>query len=240
MPFLVKVSILISPKPKKDDDVYRLPEFGDRFIDSTIAALAEVRSEIVRMSETAVEMFQNTISCLENRDAKKLSRWTQIEGFLDAMRREITTYLTRIYQGVVNESEAKEISSLMRMTNNLERIGDSVENIAQLMERFIENNMQFTPKAKEDVKKISIQVSDFLNLVTQGIKDSNKDVLKKAGEIEDSIDSMREEMRQDHIARLRTGECSIDPGLLFIDMLSNFEKMGDYCFNIAQAVAGVK
>jgi phosphate:Na+ symporter len=85
----------------------------------------------VRMSQTATEMFKKMISCLEERDIKKLSRWRSVEGFLDSMRREITTYLTKIYQGEVNEAEAKEISSLMRMANNIERIGDSAEDVAQ-------------------------------------------------------------------------------------------------------------
>ncbi|MFC1816933.1 Na/Pi cotransporter family protein, partial [Thermodesulfobacteriota bacterium] len=155
MPLLVKAAILFSPKPKEREDNYRLPNFGDRFIDSPIAALAKARSEIVRMSETAIETFKNTLTCIEDRDYKKLSRWKRIEGFLDSMQREITTYLTKIYQGVVTEPEAKEISSLMRMTNNIERIGDSVENIAQVTEIIIENDLSFTAAARADIKKIS-------------------------------------------------------------------------------------
>jgi len=240
MPVLVKLSILLSPKPKTEEDIYRLPEFGDRFIDSPIAALTAVRSEIVRMSQTATEMFKNLISCIEERDIKKLDRWKSVEGFLDSMRREITTYLTKLFQGGVNESEAKEISSMMRMANNIERIGDSAEDVARLIERFIENNMQFTSMALEDFRKITGRVLEFLELITRGIREANKDIMEQALAIENSINAMRETMRQDHINRLRCGDCSIDPGLLYIDMLANFEKMGGYCFNVAQAVAGVK
>jgi phosphate:Na+ symporter len=64
--------------------------------------------------------------------------------------------------------------------------------------------------------------------------------MEQAQEIEDNIDFMREEMRQDHIDRIRSNECGTDIGLLFSDMLSNFEKIGDYCYNIAQSVAGIK
>jgi len=64
--------------------------------------------------------------------------------------------------------------------------------------------------------------------------------MKQAQILEDNIDFMREEMRQDHIERLRSGTCTNEPGLMFSDMLSNFEKMGDYCYNIAQAVARIK
>jgi phosphate:Na+ symporter len=88
---------------------------------------------------------------LGDRDYKKLAKWRQVENHLDDMQREIVAYLTRIYQSDVSESEAKEISSLMRMTNNIERIGDSVENIAQAIEDMIETDLIFTEKAKGDL-----------------------------------------------------------------------------------------
>ena len=128
----------------------------------------------------------------------------------------------------------------MRMANNIERIGDSTDAVSQLIERFIENNMQFTSMAQGDLKKITSRVLEFLDLITNGIRDGNEDIMDQALIVENSINDMREIMRQDHINRLRCGDCSIDPGLLYIDMLENFEKMGGYCFNVAQAVAGVK
>jgi len=222
LPLLIKVAIKLSPKHEEPEDIYRLPNFGDRFIDTPIAALAKARSEIIRMSETAIITFKNTINCIEDRNYNRLSKWK------------------RIYQSEVNESEAKEISSLMRMTNNIERIGDSVENIAQLMEDYIENDLKFTPAAMTDIKKISGQVTNFLNLVTKGMQSHNENFMNEADSLENSIDHMRENMRQDHISRLRAGDCALDPGLVFIDMLTNFEKIGDYCFNIAEAVAGLK
>jgi len=240
LPLLIKVAIKLSPKHEEPEDIYRLPNFGDRFIDTPIAALAKARSEIIRMSETAIITFKNTINCIEDRNYNRLSKWKRIENHLDAMQKEITAYLTRIYQSEVNESEAKEISSLMRMTNNIERIGDSVENIAQLMEDYIENDLKFTTVATTDIKKISGQVTNFLNLVTKGMQNHNENFMNEADSLENSIDHMRENMRQGHIARLRSGDCAIDRGLVFIDMLTNFEKIGDYCFNIAEAVAGLK
>ncbi len=240
LPLLIKVAIKLSPKHEESEDLYRLPNFGDRFVDTPIAALAKARSEIIRMSETAIITFKNTIDCIENRNYSRLNKWKRIENHLDAMQKEITAYLTRIYQSEVNESEAKEISSLMRMTNNIERIGDSVENIAQLMEDYLENDLKFTPAAMTDINKISGQVTNFLNLVTKGMQNHNENFMNEADSLENSIDHMRENMRQNHISRLRSGDCALDPGLVFIDMLTNFEKIGDYCFNIAEAVAGLK
>ena len=81
------------------------------------------------------------------------------------MQREITAYLSLIYQSDISESEAQEISSMMRMTNNIERVGDSVENIAQAIEGIIENKLEFSDYAKADLGEISDQVKAFIDLV---------------------------------------------------------------------------
>jgi len=240
LPMLIKVAIFLSPKEEEPEDIYRLPNFGTRFDDSPIAALAKVRSEIIRMSETATRTLKDTVRRIEDRDYKKLSRWKRVENYLDDMQKEITSYLTRIFQSDVSETEAREISSLMRMTNNIERIGDSVENIAQLTEKIIEDNLQFTQFARADLKKISEKAIAFIDLVTVGIHHPVDNFMEQAEEMENMIDLMREEMRQGHIERLCNGQCNLDPGMVFIGLLTNFEKIGDYCYNIAQAVVGIK
>lgn len=240
LPWLIKVAIYMSPKESVEEDSLRLPVFDHRFLDTPIAALARARSEIRRMSTVAMQTLQNTVESLQKRDMKSLGKWRRYEEHLDAVQREITSYLTKIYQSDVNQTEAKEISSLMRMANNFERIGDSVENIALMAEDIIENKIELSDDAISDVKNISSQVIAFLELVYDGIQSMPPNFMEKAQIIEDNIDFMREEMRNDHIERLREGTCTNRPGLMFSDMLSNFEKMGDYCYNIAQAVAGVK
>jgi len=240
LPWLIKVAILLSPKEKESAEMYRLPAFGNRLIDTPIAALAETRGEIGRMAEAAQTTFDETIQRFEDRDYKKLRKWRRVENHLDDMQREITAYLSRIYQSDISETEAREISSMMRMTNNLERIGDSVENIAQAIEGVIENKLEFSDYAKADLKAISGQVMDFISLVTAGMQNGTEGFMEKAEEIENTIDSMRETMRQGHVDRIRTGQCGLDQGLVFINLLTNIEKVGDYCYNIAEAVAGVK
>jgi phosphate:Na+ symporter len=75
-------------------------------------------------------------------------------------------------------------------------------------------------------------------MVVTAAGERNADVMETAKAMEDEINFMRDQMRDDYLSRLRSGVCTVDPGLVFVDMLANFEKVGDYCFNIAQAVAG--
>jgi phosphate:Na+ symporter len=240
LPWLIKVAMLLSPKDKKSEDFFRLPTFGNRMIDTPIAAIAEARSEIRRMAKSAIYTFKETVQRIEDRDYKKLDAWKENEHFLDGMQREITAYLTQISQSDVGDADAREISSMMRMTNNIERIGDSVENIAQAVEKLIEEKLQFSPTALADIEIISGKVMEFLRLVSEGMYKYDGNFMQMSEDIENTIDDMREEMRENHICRLRNGECSIEQGLIFINLLTNFEKIGDYCFNIAEAVAGLK
>ena len=240
LPWLIKVAVWLSPKNKKSEDFFRLPSFGSRMIDTPIAAIAEARSEIRRMADAAIYTFNETVQRIKDRDYKKLDAWKENEQFLDDMQREITAYLTQISQSDVGDAAAREISSMMRMTNNIERIGDSVENIAQAVEKLIEERLQFSSTALTDIKMISEKVMDFLQLVSEGMYKHGGNFMQMAEEIENAIDDMREEMREKHVCRLRNRECSIESGLIFINLLTNFEKIGDYCFNIAEAVAGLK
>ena len=241
LPWLIKVAVFLSPREEEGrDDMFRLPNFGDRFVDTPVAALAKARSEIIRMARAGILTFDETLARIEDRDYKKLGRWKRIENYIDDMQREITAYLTKLFQSDVSESEAREISSLMRMANNAERIGDSVENIAQAMENIIENQIQFSAIATSDIREISSCVREFLNHVTRGIKNYEKDFMEISERLENQIDSMRESMRQGHIDRLRSGECTIDQGMVYINLLTHFEKIGDYCYNIAEAVVGLK
>jgi phosphate:Na+ symporter len=240
LPWLIKVAIMLSPKEEEDIDFYRLPNFGDRLIDTPIAAIVETRSEILRMAETAKYTFRKTAKRLKDRDYKKLAKWRQVENHLDDMQREIVAYLTGIYQGGVSESEAKELSSLMRMTNNIERIGDSVENIAQAIEDMIESNLTFTEQAMADMEKLVDKVAEFMDLIISAMRQRPANFMNQADSLENAIDAMREKYRDDHIQRLRKCECGIDQGLVYVNLLTNLEKIGDYCLNIAEAVAGKK
>jgi len=240
LPWLIKGAIAISPKRKGSEDYFESPSFDDRYVNNPIAALAQARSEIARMSEYARTMLSNTANGLEEKNAKKLLKWRYYEDHLDETQRGITAYLTTIYQGDVNESEANEISSLMRITNNIERIGDSVENIALGMEDLMEKKLVFSPEATSDMKALSDLALKFLTYVTERMRNEGEHVMAESQAIEDAIDVMKEEMNQSHISRLRDGICKIEPGLIYIDMLSNYEKIGDYCYNIAQSIAGVK
>lgn len=236
LPRLVQLTIWVSPKPRKRIERYGLPEFDTGFIDSPIGALARVKGEIIRITEFTHKNLKKLSVCLQVRDDDILGEREPVEEFLDDSQKIIISYLTTIYQGDVNEPEAKEISEMMRITNNIERLGDSMENVSKILERIYDSKIEFSDQAKQDLTAISDKVIEFLGLIVDEMREKSEGFYQKALACEDMIDQMREEMRYHHIDRLRCNECSVDAGVLFIALVSNYEKMGDYCFNIATGV----
>jgi phosphate:Na+ symporter len=142
-------------------------------------------------------------------------------------------------QNIISE-ESKEITSLLRMTNNIERIGDELEDIAEALEKMIGEKLYFSEFAIKDYETITSEAREFLELVLKGIKEENKQIMPEAARLVNNISRMIEEMKSSHHTRLFEGTCEIDRGMIFIDILDAFEKMGGFCYNLAQAVAGVK
>ena len=236
LPQLIKLTLLVSPKLLKSKERYRLPGFDSGYIDSTIGALAKVRGEIIKTFEFTQMNLKKTSKCLVKRDDDILGERDAIEQHLDDSQKVIIKYLTTVYQGEVNEPEANEISELMRITNNIERIGDSMESVSKLLERIYDNKFEFSEKAKEDLVAMSEQVDQFMSLIAAELREKTEGFYPKALAFEDLIDQMRENMRHQHIERLRAGDCSVDVGVFFISLVSHYEKMGDYCYNIATGV----
>ncbi|MGD8562215.1 MAG: Na/Pi cotransporter family protein [Desulfarculaceae bacterium] len=243
LPFLARAAICLTRGKEREaliEDMGRLRYLDRKFVDNPSVALNQARDETVRMGHIAQAMFHDVTAVMTSRKLEPLTRWRRSEDALDRLQRKITDFLVQVSQGSITELESREIASLMRMVNNLERVGDSVENIAELIEEMIEEDLRLTDAGLVDFSEICKQVGDFLELVVRAMAERDSEVMEVARQMEDSIDSMRERMRDNHVNRLRAGICTVDPGLVFVDMLNNFEKIGDYCFNIAQAVAGIR
>jgi len=243
LPYLVKATIWLTPHKKEEeelDELRHIKYLDTKFVDMPSAAIGQARAEIVRMGEAVQVMYDDVIKSFKERKFKELSKWRKREDDLDNLLREIIQFLVHVVQKRISPEESKEITSLMRMANNLERIGDAIENIAQLSEELIEEDLYFSEGAVCDHGLISTEVRRFLDVVVEGIRTEDKEIMALAQKLEDNIDRMREEMKGNHIMRLQSAACAVDPGLVFVDTLTAFEKIGDFCYNIAQAVAGLK
>ncbi|MBE9542025.1 MAG: Na/Pi cotransporter family protein, partial [Proteobacteria bacterium] len=242
LPYLVKMAILLTPRGKKEEieEIYHIKYLDRRYLDSPEVALVQTKQEIIRMADEAQTMFDEVIGALKIRNSKKVTKWKAREDVLDNLQKEIINFLVKVMQQNIIVEESKEITTLMRMTNNIERIGDEIEDIAEALERMIEDKLYFSEQAIQDYVAISSETREFLTLVFKGIKEENKQIMPEAVKLVNSVNKMTEEMRLSHHDRLVEGVCEIDRGMIFIDILNAFEKMGGSCYNVAQAIAGVR
>ena len=242
LPYLVKVAIWLTPRGKEEylDEIYHIKYLDRRYLDSPEVALVQAKQEIIRMADEAQTMFDEVTRALKIRNPKKLAKWKAREDVLDNLQKEIIDFLVKVMQQNIIVEESREITTLMRMTNNIERIGDEIEDIAEVLERMIEEKLYFSDRAIQDYVTVSLETRKFLTLVFEGIKEENKEIMPEAVKLVNSVNQMTEEMRLGHHDRLVEEVCEIDRGMIFSDILNAFEKIGGSCYNVAQAIAGVK
>ncbi len=227
--------------PEKAEDF----EYHLRFLDNSVLnppsiALEEARNETNRMAQETYLMLVSSANLLFKYNSDKIDEIKKSEQVVDILQREITKYLTKISQQPITPEIAKEITSIIHMVNNLERIADHAEGMAYLTKRKVENNLSFSDTAINEIREIAGETKKFLRLLTTGIKDKGYKVLDEARNLENTINELEDKARDHHIERLNQGKCSVDSGLIFIDLLTNLEKIGDHCYNIAEALSGIK
>lgn len=239
MPLLVKMTERISPA-RAGDEVERLVYLDTRTVDTPTIAMQQVHMETTRMADLAKEMYQDAVAYLLTEDEKRLEAVSKKEEVVDLLHKEITDFLVGVSQQSITRETSLQIRAIMRVVNNLEKIGDHAENIARLAQRKIDQRLPFSPMAMKHMEEISHVGELFIELVADAFRDNNRNIAEEADRLETELDNMESEMREDHINRLEEGVCQVDSGMVFIDLLSNFEKVGDHAYNIAEAVMGKK
>ncbi|MFH1952836.1 MAG: Na/Pi cotransporter family protein [Pseudomonadota bacterium] len=243
LPYVVKAAIWLTPGKEREeglDELHHVKYMDSKFVEIPSMALEQASLEIKRMGEAVQLMYYEVIQSLEERDTKKLSKWGKREDALDILQREITLFLVRVMQGRISPEESKEVRSLIRMTNNLERIGDATGDIAKLIDELIEQNLYLSDDAIRDYQELSHETLKFLTLVVDAMKHGDEEIMATSREIEGKIMRTAEKMKESHLYRLQSGVCTVDSGLIFVKILTAFERMGRFCYNISQAVTGVR
>ena len=236
---LAKISTMaISGRDKEVE--YHLKYLDNRVLNTPPIALAQARSETRRMARIALEMVDETLAFLQDNDLKRLPALEKKEDLTDALQKEITNFLVSLSQTSITQESSKEVASMMHMVNDLERVGDYCENLWLLSQRKLDQKITFSEIAMNEIAEISEVTKSFLARIVKALEEKDVEVYAEAQLLEDAIDDLEERLRNNHIRRLNTGECTVNSGLIFIDMLHNLEKIGDHTFNLAKAVVGRK
>ncbi|AUJ26255.1 MULTISPECIES: Na/Pi cotransporter family protein [Virgibacillus] len=240
-PFIGALAWIVTKMVPGEDSIieYKPQHLDPIFIQqSSSLALDQAKSELVRMGEYAYKGLEETNKYLNTHLIKHAEMAMQIEGALNNLDRKITNYLISLSKESLSELESAKHSTLLDSVRDVERIGDHFENIVELIDYKISNKVHLTDGAKEDLNEMFELTISTVKQAIESLENMNREEALSVIQKEDQIDKMERNFRKRHIIRMNEGTCSGSGGIVFVDILSNLERIGDHAVNIAEDVLG--
>ncbi len=241
MPFIkgiVKLTYLFVPGDDKKigyRDSYQLKYIGEKVVLNPATAVVEVIKELDRMASLAVENLNRAMNALMTLDQEEIAEAKEVEKNIDFLSHAITNYLVKINQTTLPIEDLKNIGALFHVVNDIERIGDHAENVADAAQRRVETGVGFSKPAQRELGEMMDMVNTILRFSIEMFVKSSEEHLEDITHLEEAIDEKEKELQQRHIERLSNNECSPEAGALFSEIVSGLERVGDHAVNIAFA-----
>ncbi|BEP28718.1 Na/Pi cotransporter family protein [Helicovermis profundi] len=235
---IVKMVEKIIPETEEEEieEIKGIKYLDDRILETPSIALLQVTKEILHMGNLAKLSYANAMNSFMNNDIKLAKETFKIEEVINLMEREITEYLVKLSNTSVSQNSRERIDGLFSTINDIERVGDHADNIAELSIEKGEKFLAFSDSAIEELKDMSektiLSFSDSLTC----LKEADIKLAQKIIEREGEIDVLEKTLRKKHIKRLSERKCQANSGVIFLDIISNLERIGDHASNIAYAV----
>lgn len=223
-----------------DMDVFERPHLDRRILGSTSFAIQSVAEQVLRMGELAREHMDLAMDSVFEVSEEKIQQAARMERTMDMFEKDLTEYLVYLSHESLTESEIQQVSHLLFTVSDFERIGDHCDNIAELAESLVKEERQLSADAIEDLKDILDVVVKAVDTAIESRRKESIIDARRVYMLEDDVDSMEEELRHSHMERLSKGLCSADTGIVFLDILSNLERISDHAVNIAEYVEAEK
>ncbi len=225
-------------KGKEEEEIESVPKYLEQHLLNTPSvAIGAATKEIIRTLKITQQMVRIAMEGFFEGNPRFLNKVVQKEEGVDALRLAVTNYLVELMQRELSPQQSAKIPALIHIVNDVERIGDHAENLKDLAEQKIESRMPFSNMAVSELKKMQSEIDEMINLSIQTLELDDRQKAQVVLEKESYINNLRSELKQNHIERLEKGTCKVLSGVVFLDTISNFEKIGDHLTNIAQAVA---
>ena len=201
--------------------------------------LKQLTEEIDRMVKIAKDNVRLCFDAIINQDLEAVAKADETEETIDLMNKELGRYISKILIHDKTGTDIEAIEEYFRVIGNIERIGDHAVNISGYVHVMGRNNVTFSEEAQEELRKMQDICEVSMGLLTNMEGDATE-WLSRIAALEQQMDDMTETYRENHIQRMKDGLCSEHGCILFSELLTDFERMGDHILNIAQAFAKVK
>ena len=198
-------------------------------LDTPAAALKASLSEIIRGTELSKEMVNNSLEGLFDSDME-MEDLHRNEDIINQLQREITQYMVEVGKNPLSDSYSIMVTAVINSINNIERIGDHSIDIAKLTLEKKEKNLFFSDVANSELKTLRDMVIKMIDKSLEALKDSEDISLKDISRMEDLIDQYSKEISNHHIIRLEKGKCTIESGIVFLEIVNHFERIADHVY----------
>ena len=237
---LVKISGMVVKEKAEDEPVAEdaetaatLKHLDERIFESPAFAVETAALEVVHMGQITYENVVRAIDSVLTVNSDEVETVFKTEQTINNMEKMLTEYLIKVDNLSLTEKQKKVVNNLFYSVSDIERIGDHAENLAEQAQYMVEHGLQFSTTGADDLKSISDSVLKSFQYAIDARQNGNMEAVRKVSQYEDDVDSQEEELREKHIERLSAGECKASAGVVFLDIISNLERVSDHAYNLA-------
>ena len=231
--------VIVKKKPEQRKDVTdaesleMLKHLDDRILETPAFAVDTASKQIVQMGEITLANVQRALNTVVTGDVEEIEKVSEVEKTINNMETMLTEYLIKIDKLSLTDNQTQLVNDLFYTVTDIERIGDHAENVAENAKQLVDKHLKLSQTGMEDLKEISDTVYQSCYYAIKARSENNLDYLRKVNQYEDKVDSLEEELRDKHIDRLSSGDCNPQAGIVFLDIISNLERISDHAMNIA-------
>ncbi|MBO5986907.1 MAG: Na/Pi cotransporter family protein, partial [Lachnospiraceae bacterium] len=236
---IVKLACLCVPGEDKKvgyRESYQLKYIGDKVVFNPATAVVEVVKELDRMASLASENLNRAMNALITLDDEDIEEVYEVEKNINFLNHAITDYLVKINQSTLPIEDLKSIGALFHVVNDIERIGDHAENVADCARQRKQDGSSFSKEAQHEMGEMLELVNKVVQYAIEMFVKSEYKHMQDVIDLENRVDEMEREFQKAHVERLTKGECTPEAGMLFSDVISGLERVSDHATNIAFAI----
>jgi len=232
---LVKLSCLLVPGKDDSESEMHCKFIDDRLLNTPPFAVMQVSKEVARMAKLARDNFETSAHALINRSDKDLDKVMENEEIINYLNHHITSYLVKLNALDITDSDSDYIARVFHAINDIERVGDHAINLAEAAQHNIGEGLKFSDPAREELNQLCGSVVTLLerSMAAFDNQSLSDDEAKELSDLEEHIDDLTIECQDSHIFRLNRKECNTEAGMLYLNTITDFERVGDHAINIA-------
>ena len=227
----------VTSKNTGDDETVPV-HLDDRILSTPSIAMSNCTKEIVRLGNMSLKNLTAACESLENRDGSRVEKILEREKNIDNLTKAITAYLVKLCNSNLTKQENTNATCMFHIVNDMERIGDHAENIIEMTQQMIADDLELSKKGIDDLKKMAEESLKSVRNCIIALSDNDIDFAEKVIKEEERVDNLEKQIRGEHMQRLTSGECNPRVGVIFLDALTNLERVSDHALNVAQGVIG--